>query len=90
MYCGPDLSKTDLVGISTATLQQWLLDSQQALHDLITGGKPVSVTYVQGDGQKMVTYTKANIGNLRGYIAELKTQLGITNGRRPFRPVFSR
>lgn len=89
MAWGIDTSRSDLVGIQTATLQQWLLDAQQALHDLMTGTKPIVVTYVQGDGQKSVTYTKANIDYLRGYIQELKAQLGITRGRRPMRPLFS-
>jgi hypothetical protein len=83
-----DRSKTDLAGVSTATLQQWLADAQQALHDLSIGGKPVTVTYTQGDGQKSVTYTRAEAGALRGYIEELKAQLGITCGRRPIRPFF--
>jgi hypothetical protein len=84
-----DPSKSDLVGIPTATLQQWLLDSQQAMHDLMTGSKVVQVAYQQGDGQKMVTYKHPDISMLRGYIQELKAQLGITCGRRPLTPIFT-
>ena len=80
--------QSDLVGVPTATLQQWLTDAQTALHDLMTGVKPRVVLYTQGDGQKSVTYTETNIGQLRGYIQELKAQLGITRGRRPIRPYF--
>lgn len=81
--------KSDLTGIPTLTLQQWLLDAQTAMHDLMTGVKPKVVLYTQGDGQKSVTYTEANIANLRGYIQELKAQLGITCGRHPIRPYFT-
>ena len=83
-------AQSDLVGIDTATLQQWLRDSQQAMHDLATGSKVVQVSYMQGDGQKMVTYKHTDMAMLRGYIAELKAQLGITPfGRRPITPFFS-
>lgn len=83
-------STSDLVGIPQATLQQWLLEAQTALKDLVVGGKPIQVAYTQGDGQKMVTYTKADIANLRGYIQELKAQLGITPcGRAPITPYFT-
>lgn len=84
-----DTSRSDLVGIPTDTLQQWLRDSQQAMHDLMTGQKAVQVNYMQGDGQKMVTYKHADVGLLRGYIQELKAQLGITCGRSPITPVFT-
>lgn len=84
-----DRSKSDLVGVPTTTLQQWLLDAQQAFHDFMTGGKPVIVTYAQGDGNRSVTYNKANIGDLTAYIQALKAQLGITCGRRAMAPQFS-
>lgn len=80
--------KSDLTGIPTATLQQWLFDAQQAIHDLSTGVKPIVVMYTQGDGTKSVTYTKTDIASLHAYIQELKAQLGITCGRRPLRLVF--
>lgn len=84
-----DRSTSDLVGVPTATLQQWLADSQQAMHDLATGSKVVQVNYMQGDGQKMVTYKHTEMAALRGYIQELKAQLGITNGRSPISPFFT-
>lgn len=84
-----DTAKTDLAGVSQDTLKKWLSDAQTAMHDLVIGGKPVQVTYVQGDGQKSVTYTKADMAGLRGYIQELKLQLGITCGRAPMRPFFN-
>lgn len=86
---GIDTTTSDLVGIPTATLRQWLLDAQTAFHDYLTGGKPVIVTYNMGDGQRTVTYSKANIGDLSAYIQALKAQLGITCGRRALTPQFS-
>ena len=80
--------KSDLVGVAPATLQQWLTDVQQAIHDLTIGTKPIIVTYTQGDGTRSVTYTRANLADLHAYAAELKAQLGITRGRSPLRPVF--
>lgn len=82
-------STSDLVGVPTATLQQWLLDAQQAMHDLACGSKVVQVQYAQGDGNRMVTYKVGDMAMLRGYIQELKTQLGIIRGRAPIRPYFT-
>ena len=50
----------NLTGVAPATLQQWLADAQQALHDLSTGAKGESFSYTQGDGSKSVTYTRAD------------------------------
>lgn len=47
-------------------LQQWLDDCEQALQDLSTGQKAVSVASTSG---KSVTFTAANIGLLRTRIA---------------------
>jgi gpW len=80
-----DPTTSDLAGISTATLQQWLSDAQQAMHDLMTGAKGENYSYTQGDGSRSVTYTRASIPQLRAYISELKAQLGISRGRRPIR-----
>lgn len=83
-------STSDLVGVSQATLRQWLTDAQQAMHDLATGTKIVQVQYGQGDGNRMVTYKVGDMAALRGYIQELKAQLGITPfGRRPINPIFT-
>jgi len=79
-----DPTTSDLAGVSPSTLQQWLTDAQQAMHDLMTGAKGESYSYTQGDGAKSVTYTRANIGQLRAYISEIKAQLGIRT-RRPLR-----
>jgi hypothetical protein len=65
---------------STAVLETRLADAEAALHSLLTGVKEVSVSY---NGQS-VTFTQATAGQLRGYIAELKIQLGQTPPRRSF------
>ena len=84
-----DPNTSDLAGIPTATLKQWLLDAQTAMHDLAVGAKVVQVQYGQNQGNRMVTYKMADMGALRGYIAELKRQLGIGHGRSPITPYFT-
>lgn len=69
-----------LTGVAPATLQIWLGQAQQALQDLTTGGKPVTVSYAQGQGQRSVTYNRTNTADLRAWIGELQSALG--NGRR--------
>ena len=67
----------------TATLEARLAGAETALHELAIGKAAVRVAY---DG-KDVTFTASNAGVLRAYIAELKSQLGISS-RRPLRPCF--
>lgn len=50
--------------------------AQAALLQLATGGKPVSVSYAQGDGSKSVTFAPADEGRLRQLIAHLNGLLG--------------
>lgn len=63
------------------TLQKYLRDAQQAYHEVMTGSKPVSVSYSQETGAKSVTYNQANIQNLLGYIKDLQRSLGINRRR---------
>lgn len=73
-------------GMATAQLQAALASAQQAYLDLSTGGKVVTATYAQGDGNKSVTYTAASLPNLTALIKELQAQLGIVrHGRQPIR-----
>lgn len=74
-------------GMPPATLQQWLIEAQQALHELSTGAKGESYSYTQGDGSKAVTYTRADLGALQAHILALQYALGIRR-RRAIRPVF--
>lgn len=57
-----------------------LAEARRALHLLMTGQRAVSVAYEA----ESVTYTAATEGNLRRYIAELETKLGLRKcARRP-------
>ncbi len=75
-------STSDLAGVPRETLVLWLGECQTALQQLTTGRRSTTVTYAQGDGNRSVTYTAANIAALHARIAELKAQLGIGRGRR--------
>lgn len=58
-----------------------LLEAETALHQLLIGAKTTSVSY---EG-KSVSYTQANIDQLRAYIADLKQQIGTIEGSMPRR-----
>lgn len=89
LYNTVDLTRTTLAGIDNTTLQTWLSTAQAAYLDVMTGNKPVTVTYAQGDGTRTVIYQKTDITNLTMFIKSLQVQLGISTGRRPMRPYFS-
>lgn len=78
-----DPTTSDLSLMPQATLIQWQIDAMTALHELSTGKKGEAYSYTQGDGAKSVTYTRANINDLRAWLAKLNAQLGIGSGRRP-------
>jgi hypothetical protein len=77
-------NNTILSGQPRATLQLWLTEAQAAYASLVTGGRPVSVSY---DG-KAVTYTAANQLDLVQWIGLLQRQLGVNRGRRALTPYF--
>lgn len=77
-------NNTILSGQPRAALLQQLADAQAAYAQLVTGGKPVTVSY---DG-KSVSYTAANQADLVQWIGLLQRQLGINRGRRALRPMF--
>lgn len=79
-----DPSQTVLAGLSPSTLQAWLSQAQTAYMQLMTGGKPVTVSY---DG-KNVTYEPTDVQKIESFIALLQRQLGINHGRRALRPYF--
>lgn len=76
-----------LAGMSREQLQSALATAQNALMQLTTGGKPVSVSYAQGDGSRSVTYTAASGPALTALIMQIQRQLGIGR-RRALRPFF--
>ena len=78
-----------LTGVAPSTLQTWLSTAQQALADLLTGNKPVTVSYAQGEGNRSVTYRRADETTLRAWILELQQALNVPGTRRrPIRPRF--
>lgn len=71
-----DPSTSILAGMTSDQLAAALSAAQAAYLALVSGGKPVSVSYTQGDGSKSVTYSKAEIGSLSILIRQLQAQLG--------------
>ena len=69
-------SSITLQGVPPGTLQAWLSAAQNALATLMTGQMVATVAYQNGSGNRSVTYTKANIADLRAWIMELQTALG--------------
>lgn len=62
--------------LPVATLQANLAAAQAAYDALSRGVLPQTVSYAEGQGQRSVTYTRANLGELVSYIESLQTQLG--------------
>lgn len=63
--------------------------AEDALHDLLTGKKMVTVSY----GERRVQYTESSIAELRRYIQELRAECGTSEQqtlarRRPLRPLY--
>jgi len=83
-----DPTASDLANVPRNTLIQWQLEAMTALHKLSTGQQGESYSYTQGDGSKSVTYTRANLNDLRAWLAKLNAQLGLSSGRRPMRVIF--
>lgn len=79
-----DPNNTILAGQPSATLQVWLTQAQTAYMQLVTEGRPVTVSY---DG-KSVTYERSNDAALQNWIGLLQRQLGMNVGRRALRPYF--
>ena len=78
-----------LAGRDTSLLRADLNAAQQAYIDLSSGNKGQDYSYAQGDGQKRVVYTRANMGDLVILIRQLQAQLGIiAHPRRALSPRF--
>lgn len=81
-------------GIDVATLRLRLAQMQLDYLDLMAGRKVESASYAQGDGNRAVTYTKANIGDLTQAILSMQTAIDAASGlppqgrRAPIRPYF--
>jgi hypothetical protein len=84
-----DPTQSIFAGVPDAILRANLAQALAAYNQLMTGGKPVTVSYTQGDGAKSVTYQLADAANLMAYIQLLQAQLGIVQRpRQPMRPWF--
>jgi hypothetical protein len=68
------------------TLQGYLLEAQLALHKLLTGTKETSVSY---EG-KSVTFSAANVDQLKAYIADLERQIAVILGTAARGPIVMR
>lgn len=84
-----DPNTSILAGMSPDALQAALAAAQAAFVALSTNAQVATVSYAQGDGQKMVTYAKADLGRLMLFIKQLQAQLGIVpRPRRALTPVY--
>lgn len=63
-------------GITTLVLQQRLAEAQTALHDLSVGKKVVRI----GSSDKQLSFTQADIRQLRSYVGRLQIELAIRAG----------
>lgn len=69
-----------------ATLQERLIEAEQAYHALQTGRSVARVRDANGDE---VQYTQANASRLRRYIDDLRAEIASKpRVSRPLRPVF--
>lgn len=76
----PPVSGT-YAGMTEEQLRAALVRAQAALLEVVTGGKPIVVSYSQGEGQRMVTFSRTNEGQLRNMIRELIGALGLDRRR---------
>ncbi len=72
-------------GIPLDTLATWLSEAQTAYHALNTGTQTVSV----GTGDTRVTFTAAQVADLKQYIADLQAAItALSTGSRPRKGVY--
>mgnify|MGYP003592887705 CR=1 FL=1 len=72
-------------GISLAVLAPRLVEAQDALHLLVTGQQTVSL----GTGDTRVTFTAAQVADLRRYIADLQAAIvALTTSATPRKGVY--
>ncbi len=65
----------DLSTIDSPTLQAWHAEALRANHALMSGRQVVSASYSQATGSRSVSYTAANLNDLRQWIAQLEAAL---------------
>ncbi|AQS88262.1 hypothetical protein AA101099_1783 [Neoasaia chiangmaiensis NBRC 101099] len=62
--------------------------AQQQLIGLLSGTRPQSAGYTQGEGGRNVTFAGASEAQLRNMLRELNALLGVGTSRRAIRPYF--
>ncbi len=67
-----------------ATIEAWHAEAEAALHRLATGSMTETVVY----GDQRVTYTSADVGRLKAYIAELEGRLAVLKGLPRRAPIY--
>jgi len=68
---------SEFTGISLATISGWLTEAQLALHDLSVGKKVVKI----GSSDKQLSFSQADVRQLRQYISRLQTEIAIRAGQ---------
>ncbi|MBP2303317.1 gpW family head-tail joining protein [Azospirillum picis] len=66
-------------------LRRYLSEARDALHRVSIGRQKVQV---RADTGETVQYSPATVSDLRAYIADLETRLGIRSGRGPIQLAF--
>lgn len=74
----------DLSAVPIETLRLWQADALQAMHALMTGRREVSMSIGTPGTSRSATYTQANLGDLRSYLALLAAELAKRGGA-PFK-----
>jgi hypothetical protein len=70
------MSTSIFSGISTATLQGWLTDAQNALQQLALGKQVVRIQ----TGEKSLSFTASDTEKLRQHIRTLQNAIAINDG----------
>ncbi len=73
---------SEFTGIALATLNTWLTEAQLALHDLSVGKKVVKI----GNADKQISFTQADIRQLRAYIGRLQMEIAVRGGQSTAQP----
>lgn len=73
---------SEFTGVSLVTLNTWLSEAQTGLHDLSVGKKVISI----GTGDKRISFTPADVRQLRAYIGRLQLEIAVRSGQSAAQP----
>ncbi len=68
---------SEFTGVALATLNSWLAEAQTALHQLNVGTRVVRI----GSADKQLSFTQADIRQLRAYVGRLQIEIAIRAGQ---------